>query len=164
MWAAPRYVDVPLPVLSAAALALFAAKMAKTLLLYPQKVRSGMRGAVMASVAGLALTHVVAKAVWSGIFTSGTPFFRTPKCADEAQLSQALRGVWQETTLFGLCVVAVISVMSTGRFDDPAAWLWIIMLGVQSLPYAATVATAAISARSLAKATPDAAGEVAKVA
>ncbi len=151
MWAAPRYVDVPMPVLSAAALALFAAKMAKTLLLYPQKVRSGMRGAVMASVAGLSLTHVVAKAVWSGIFTSGTPFFRTPKCADEAMLSQALRGVWQETTLLGFCVLAIVSVMETGRFDDPAAWLWIIMLVVQSLPYAATVVTAAISARGLAK-------------
>ena len=54
--------------------------------------------------------------------------------------------------------------MSTGRFDDPAAWLWIIMLGVQSLPYAATVATAAISARSLAKATPDVPAELAKAA
>jgi exo-beta-1,3-glucanase (GH17 family)/cellulose synthase/poly-beta-1,6-N-acetylglucosamine synthase-like glycosyltransferase len=151
MWAAPRYVDVPMPVLSAAALALFAAKMLKTLLLYPSKVRSGMRGALMASVAGLALTHVVAKAVWSGIFTSGVGFFRTPKCADEAMLSQALRGVWQETTLFGFCILAIISVMETGRYDDPAAWLWIIMLVVQSLPYAATVVTAAVSARGLAK-------------
>ena len=156
MWAAPRYVYVPMPVLSAAALALFAAKMAKTLLLYPSKVRSGMRGALMASVAGLALTHTVAKAVWSGIFTSGTPFLRTPKMADEALLSQALRGVWQETALFGACIVAVVSVMSTGRFDDPAAWLWIVMLWVQSLPYAATVVTAAVSTRGLAKATPDA--------
>jgi hypothetical protein len=59
--------------------------------------------------------------------------------------------VWQETTLFGLCILAIISVMETGRFDDPAAWLWIIMLGVQSLPYAATVITAAVSARGQAK-------------
>jgi cellulose synthase/poly-beta-1,6-N-acetylglucosamine synthase-like glycosyltransferase len=154
MWAAPRYVDVPMPVLSAAALALFAAKMAKTLLLYPSKVRSGMRGAIMASIAGLALTHTVAKAVWAGVFTSGTPFLRTPKCADEALLSQALRGVWQETTLFAFCILAIISVFSTGRYDDPAAWLWIVMLAVQSLPYAATVVTAAVSARGLAKTTP----------
>ena len=151
MWAAPRYVEVPMPVLSAAALALFAAKMLKTLLLYPKKVGSGMRGAVMASVAGLALTHTVAKAVWSGVFTSGTPFLRTPKCADEALLSQALRGVWQETTLLGFCLLAILSVFSTGRTDDPAAWLWLVMLAVQSLPYAATVATAALSARGLAK-------------
>jgi hypothetical protein len=152
MWAAPRYVDVPMAILSATALALFAAKMLKTLLLYPSKVRSGLRGALMASVAGLSLTHTVAKAVWAGIFTSGTPFLRTPKMADEALLSQALRGVWQETALFGGSIVAIVSVMSTGRFDDPAAWLWIVMLVVQSLPYAATVATAAISTRGLVKA------------
>ena len=157
MWAAPRYVDVPLPVLSGAALALFAAKMLKTLLLYPSKVRSGMRGALLAAVAGLALTHTVAKAVWSGIFTSGVPFLRTPKMADEALLSQAVRGVWQETALFAGIILAILSVLSTGRYDDPASWLWIIMLGVQSLPYAATVVTAAISARALAKdrSTPD---------
>jgi exo-beta-1,3-glucanase (GH17 family)/cellulose synthase/poly-beta-1,6-N-acetylglucosamine synthase-like glycosyltransferase len=151
MWAAPRYVDVPMPVLSAAALALFAAKMLKTLLLYPQKVGSGVRGALMASVAGLSLTHTVGKAVWAGLFTSGKPFLRTPKCADQALLSQALRGVWQETVLFALCVLAILSVLSTGRLDDPAALLWIVMLCVQSLPYAATVATATLSARSLAK-------------
>jgi exo-beta-1,3-glucanase (GH17 family)/cellulose synthase/poly-beta-1,6-N-acetylglucosamine synthase-like glycosyltransferase len=159
MWFAPRWVDVPMPLLSAAALALFAAKMLKTLLLYPSKVGSGVRGAVMASVAGLSLTHTVGKAVWAGVFTSGTPFLRTPKCADEALLSQALRGVWQETTLFGFCIVAIISVLATGRYDDPAALLWIVMLAVQSLPYAATVVTAAISARGLAKAHPTAPAE-----
>jgi len=168
MWAAPRWVDVPLPVLSAAALALFAAKMLKTMLLYPQKVGSGVRGAVMASVAGLSLTHTVGKAVWAGAFTSGTPFLRTPKCADEALLSQALRSVWQETTLFGFCCLAIVSVLSTGRYDDPAALLWIVMLAVQSLPYAATVITAALSVRGLAKHQPGVPAEqppsVAKVA
>jgi len=151
MWAAPQYVDVPLPVLSAAALALFAAKMLKTLLLYPPKVGSGVKGALMASVAGLSLTHTVGKAVWTGLLTSGQPFLRTPKCADQALLSQALRSVWQETTLFVFCVLAILSVLATGRYNDPAALLWIVMLAVQSLPYAATIATAALSARSLAK-------------
>jgi exo-beta-1,3-glucanase (GH17 family)/cellulose synthase/poly-beta-1,6-N-acetylglucosamine synthase-like glycosyltransferase len=151
MWAAPRYVYVPMPALSAAALALFLAKTLKTLLLYPNKVGSGVRGALMASVAGLSLTHTVGKAVWTGLFTSGKPFLRTPKCADQALLSQALRSVWQETTLFVFCVLAILSVLATGRLDDPAALLWIVMLSVQCLPYAATVVTAALSARSNAK-------------
>ena len=151
MWAAPRYVYVPMPALSAAALALFLAKTSKTLLLYPKKVGSGVKGALMASVAGLSLTHTVGKAVWSGLLTSGKPFLRTPKCADQALLSQALRGVWQETTLFVFCLLAILSVLSDGRLDDPAALLWIVMLSVQCLPYAATVVTAALSARSLAK-------------
>ena len=102
MWVAPSYIDVPMPALSAAAMALFATKLLKTLLLYPPKVRSGVKGALLASVAGLSLTHTVGKAVWSGLFTSGKPFLRTPKCADPASFSQVLRVVWQETMLLAL--------------------------------------------------------------
>jgi exo-beta-1,3-glucanase (GH17 family)/cellulose synthase/poly-beta-1,6-N-acetylglucosamine synthase-like glycosyltransferase len=151
MFVEPRYFDVPMPALSAAALALFFAKTVKTFLLYPQKVRSGLRGAVMASVAGLALTHAVGKAVLSGLVSSGKPFLRTPKCEDPALFSQALRSVWQETTLLGLCGLAVLSMVLTNGLEDPAATLWMVMLAVQSLPYAATVATAALSALSNAK-------------
>ena len=164
MWAAPQDFDVPLPALSAAALALFAAKTLKTLLLYPQKVRSGMRGALLASVAGLSTTHAVAKAVISGLFTRGKPFLRTPKCEDQALLSQALRKVWQETTLLGLCGLALLSLATGAALDDPAIRLWMTMIAVQSLPYLATVVTASISAisnkqraaKTLALATPQA--------
>jgi cellulose synthase/poly-beta-1,6-N-acetylglucosamine synthase-like glycosyltransferase len=147
MWVSPQTFDVPLPALSAAALALFFAKTMKTLLLYPQKVRSGLKGAVMASIAGLSLTHAVGKAVISGLLTKGKPFLRTPKCEDQALLSQALRKVWQETTLFGFCVLALLSLAANGS-DDPSVRLWMVMVGVQSLPYLATIVTAAISAMS----------------
>jgi cellulose synthase/poly-beta-1,6-N-acetylglucosamine synthase-like glycosyltransferase/exo-beta-1,3-glucanase (GH17 family) len=151
MYFAPEHVFAPMPALSAAALALFFAKTVKTFLLYPPKVRSGFKGALMASVAGLALTHTVAKAVIGGLFTSGKPFLRTPKCEDPALLSQALRVVWQETTLFALCVIAVMSVAATHGFDDPSSVLWMVMLMVQSVPYGATVATALLSAVSNAE-------------
>ena len=146
MWAAPQTFDVPLPALSAAALALFASKMLKTLLLYPQKVRSGMRGALVASIAGLSTTHAVGKAVIAGLLTRGKPFLRTPKCEDQALLSQALRKVWQETTLLGLCALALLSLATGPAIDDPAIQLWMVMISVQCLPYLATVATASISA------------------
>jgi exo-beta-1,3-glucanase (GH17 family)/cellulose synthase/poly-beta-1,6-N-acetylglucosamine synthase-like glycosyltransferase len=152
MTALPTMFDVPMPALSAAALALFFAKTLKTLLLYPQKVRSGVKGAIMASVAGLSLTHTVGKAALTGLFTSGKPFLRTPKCEDPAMLSQALRVVWQETLLFSLCILAVgLMAFVNNGLDDPAAMLWMTMLSVQALPYAASVATAAISATSNAR-------------
>jgi hypothetical protein len=146
MWASPQTFDVPLPALSFAALALFFFKTMKTLLLYPQKVRSGLGGALMASVAGLALTHAVGKAVISGLLTRGKPFLRTPKCEDQALLSQALRKVWQETTLFGFCLLALTSLATGGSIDDPSIQLWMVMISVQSLPYFSTIVTAAISA------------------
>jgi hypothetical protein len=120
----------------------------KTLLLYPPKVKSGMRGAVQAAVAGLALTHAVGKAMWTGLFTSGRPFLRTPKCADSARFSQVLRVVWQETVLLALLLAAMVSMGFDRGFKDPAVTLWMVMLGVQALPYAATFATASISALS----------------
>ncbi|MBV9419581.1 MAG: glycosyltransferase [Alphaproteobacteria bacterium] len=146
MWAAPQTFDVPLPALSASALALFAAKTLKTLLLYPQKVRSGMKGAIMASVAGLSSTHAVGKAVIAGLLTRGAPFLRTPKCEDPALLSQALRKVWQETTLFGVCMLALLGLATGPSTDDPAVQLWMLMVFVQSVPYLATVVTACLSA------------------
>jgi hypothetical protein len=146
MWVAPSYIDVPMPALSAAAMALFATKLIKTLLLYPPKVRSGVKGALLASVAGLSLTHAVGKAVWSGLLTANQPFLRTPKCTDPAQFSQALRVVWQETLLLVGLLAAMVSMGFDRGFEDPAVSLWMVMLGVQSLPYAATFVTASISA------------------
>ena len=152
MTVAPRYFDVPMSALSAAALALFLAKTLKTLLLYPQKVRSGVKGALMASIAGLSLTHTVAKAVIAGIFTSKKPFLRTPKCEDQAAVSQALRLAWQETTLLSLCALALLAMaFLNGGLQDPAESLWMLMLAVQSLPYAATVVTAILSAMANSK-------------
>jgi exo-beta-1,3-glucanase (GH17 family)/cellulose synthase/poly-beta-1,6-N-acetylglucosamine synthase-like glycosyltransferase len=148
MWAIPAWIDVPMPALSAAAMALFATKLLKTLLLYPPKVGSGLKGAFIASVAGLSLTHTVGKAVWTGLFTSSKPFLRTPKCADPAKFSQVLRVVWQETVLLALLLTAMVSMGFDRGFVDPAVELWMVMLGVQSLPYAATLATATISALS----------------
>ena len=43
-------------------------------------------------------------------------------------------------------------------FEDPAVSLWMVMLGVQSLPYAATFVTATISALSNQKVQAGAAG------
>ena len=86
MWLAPSVFDMPMAALSAAAIALFVAKTLKTLLLHPQKVGSGVLGTLAASDAGLALTYTVGKAVIAGLFTSGKPFLRTPKCEDPADI------------------------------------------------------------------------------
>jgi hypothetical protein len=53
-------------------------------------------------------------------------------------------------------MAAVLAMAFNRGFDDPAATLWVIMLIIQSLPYAATVATAFISALSYGrKSSPD---------
>ena len=66
-------------------------------------------------------------------------------------LSQVLRQAWQEVTLLSLCCLALIAMVFDRGFDDPASMLWMVMLLVQSVPYAATVATALLSAVSNAE-------------
>ncbi len=61
-------------------------------------------------------------------------------------LSQVLRQTWQEVTLLSLCCLALIAMAFDRGFDDPAAMLWMVMLTIQSMPYAATVITAVLSA------------------
>jgi len=43
-------------------------------------------------------------------------------------------------------VVAMISMGFDRGFQDPAVTMWMVMLGIQALPYAATLITAKISA------------------
>jgi cellulose synthase/poly-beta-1,6-N-acetylglucosamine synthase-like glycosyltransferase len=99
----PFTFDLPMMSLAAIALGLFAVKTGKTLLLYPFRVGTGFKGAMQASIAGLALSHTVGKAVWSGLFTSGKPFLRTPKCEHAAPIRQVLMLASEE--LFLLCLV-----------------------------------------------------------
>ena len=50
--------------------------------------------------------------------------------------------VWQETALLALLLAAMVSMGFDRGFEDPGGELWMVMLGVQSLPYAATFVTA----------------------
>lgn len=146
MTAAPKHFDLPMASLASVALGLFFVKTMKTLLIYPQRVSRRMRHAWMASVAGLALSHTVGKAVLSGLFTSSQPFKRTPKLEEGAPLRTILAVASEELAIFiALWAAAVATALNWG-LDEPVAVIWIAMLAVQSLPYASTLAMAWISA------------------
>ena len=78
------------------------------------------------------------------------PFLRTPKCADPASFTQVLRVVLAGSHAAGdpAGTLAMISMGFDRGFQDPAVTLWMVMLGVQCLPYLATMVTAWISAGS----------------
>lgn len=142
----PFRFEVPLPALTLVAISLFAVKVVKTLSLYPHRVKTGMGGAVAASVAGLALSHTVARAVISGLLTSGKPFMRTPKLEATAPVRSVLAVAWEEIVLLSALMIAVVGTWQVrGGWDDDAGLVWIAMLCIQALPYAATVVMAVIS-------------------
>ena len=98
-----------------------------------------------AAIAGLALSHTVAKAVICGLFTSGRPFLRTPKYRRGPAL---LRGVTMavEEAVILCCLIAMSAGFAvTNGLWQLDAWLWLMVLAVMSLPYAATVTFGAIN-------------------
>jgi exo-beta-1,3-glucanase (GH17 family)/cellulose synthase/poly-beta-1,6-N-acetylglucosamine synthase-like glycosyltransferase len=151
VWSAMMAIDpfrfeVPLPALTAVAIALFVVKVTKTLSLYPYRVKTGLKGAISASIAGLALSHTVARAVLSGLITSRKPFLRTPKLEATAPVRSVVAVASEEIVLLSALVVAIVATWQVrGGWDDDAGLVWIAMLGIQALPYAATVAMAIIS-------------------
>ncbi len=139
---APRYFDVPLAALSFVALTLFTVKTVKTIWLHRAKVGTGFMGSFASAITGLALSYTVGKGVLLGLFTSSSPFLRTPKCEESAPWHHALRIALMETVLLGATVLAFLTTLYVTRTDDPAEVVWAIALGVMAIPQAAAVAVA----------------------
>jgi len=89
--------------------------------------------------AGSALTHTVGKAVFRGLFTSGHPFYRTPKLEDRAPLLRALTVVREELALGSLLLVGAGIIITRYGLGVSTAVLWSLGLCVQAVPYGASV-------------------------
>ncbi|MEI6986744.1 MAG: glycosyltransferase [Rhodospirillaceae bacterium] len=141
----PKYFEFPPTVFLVPTLAVFCFKVAASLWLYQARVRCGLWDKVGAAIAGMALTHTVGRAVWQGIFTSGRPFVRTPKCENQPLLIQGLIMASEEVMLMtGLWIGALAIVLVFGH-ENRDAFLWSGLLMVQSLPYFSALMTSMIN-------------------
>ncbi len=141
----PKHVDPPLVVFSLLPLALFVFKIGKMIYLYRTRVNATLVQTVAAAVAGLALSHTIAKAVLSGFVTRDKPFFRTPKMAGASALAGALASSSEEILMLAAMLCAASAIGFVQKMDTLDMNLWVIVLVVQSLPYAATLFVAMIS-------------------
>ena len=144
---APHRIDPPLVVYSVLPLSLFTFKLAKLVHLYRVRVGANFRQTVAAAVAGLALTHTIGTAVVKGLFTNSEPFFRTPKTGRSQRLLQALGAAREEMLLMvGLWLSAWGVAHTHGGTEGPDRLAWIIVLLVQSVPYASSLVVSLTSA------------------
>jgi cellulose synthase/poly-beta-1,6-N-acetylglucosamine synthase-like glycosyltransferase len=127
-------------------LALFVFKVTKSFFLYRRRIGATLRQSIAAAIAGLALSHSVAHAIWTGFATSKLGFFRTPKLAQAPALIRAVLDV-REEFLFALAFVLSAAFVQT---RDDAYMLdvqvWSAVLVVQAVPYIASVLASLISA------------------
>lgn len=143
---APDLFAPPHPVFIALPLTLFAFKLTKLFVLYRWRVRANLRESLAAGLAGLALSHTIARAMLTGCVNRGVGFFRTPKASATRGMLTALLDAREELLFLIALVIGAIAVLlrEDGVLFDIR--LWAMMLMIQAVPYAAAGLVSMISA------------------
>ncbi|MFC6339397.1 glycosyltransferase [Pseudomonas sp. CCM 7891] len=141
----PTRVDPPLLIFAIPPLALFFFKVGKIIFLYRRAVGVNLKDAFCAALAGLALSHTIAKAVLYGFFTTSIPFFRTPKNADNHGFWVAISEAREEMFIMLLLWGAALGIYLVQGLPSNDMRFWVVMLLVQSLPYVAALIMAFLS-------------------
>jgi len=142
---APAQVGTPMAIFAMLPLALFVFKLGKLLYLYVRRVDASIAQTLVAALAGLSLSHTIAKAVLSGFVTRDKAFFRTPKMANSQLLMRALAAVREEGLLLLALWLAAAAVLLTQDAQMLDTRLWSGMLMMQSIPYLAALLVALVS-------------------
>jgi exo-beta-1,3-glucanase (GH17 family)/cellulose synthase/poly-beta-1,6-N-acetylglucosamine synthase-like glycosyltransferase len=142
----PEHIDPALAIFVVPPLVLFGFKVGKLAHLYRGVVGAGWRDTMFAALAGLSLSHTIAKAAILGWCTRNHPFICTPKMRSTSPLLRALAAVQEEAVLMLSLWFLALGVSRLEGFDAADVRLWVAMMFVQSLPYFAAVITAIISA------------------
>lgn len=150
----PQRVDPPLMIFAIPPLALFFFKFGKIMYLYRKAVGVDLKRSFQAAIAGLALSHTIAKAVIYGAFTRTIPFFRTPKMASSSGLLVALAEAREEVFIMLLLWGAALGIGIVQGFPSNDVKFWVATLLVQSLPYLAALVMALLSSMPQAQEAP----------
>ncbi len=141
----PRYFGTPLSIFLLPPLGAFLFKLFHFMWLYKTRVKCGAWARIGAAIAGLALTHTIAKAIFQGLFTSSKPFLRTPKCEERCAVMRGLLMAREELMILGLLWLAAAGVIARYGTDNPDIVTWAVILIVQSAPYLATLCLSLMS-------------------
>jgi exo-beta-1,3-glucanase (GH17 family)/cellulose synthase/poly-beta-1,6-N-acetylglucosamine synthase-like glycosyltransferase len=153
----PREVEPPLMIFSVLPLSLFVFKLVKLVHLYGIRVGANVRQTIAAAVAGLGLSHTIGMAMLSGLVQRHRPFFRTPKRAAQHKLLHAIAAAREEAFMTAGLWFSAFAVSRIPSFDgdlpglvgSPDLTVWVTVLLVQSIPYAAAVIVSIVSSLQL---------------
>ncbi|MCP5416019.1 MAG: glycosyltransferase [Chromatiaceae bacterium] len=143
----PQWVAPPNILFALLPLSLFLFKVLKMLFLYRRRVAATLRQSLAAGLAGLSLSHTIARAMLTGFVTRRIGFFRTPKHASSSALLRSLLDAREELLMLialSLAIAGLYLVREDSDMLDIQVWSWVLV--VQGIPYAAAVLVALISA------------------
>jgi exo-beta-1,3-glucanase (GH17 family)/cellulose synthase/poly-beta-1,6-N-acetylglucosamine synthase-like glycosyltransferase len=141
----PEEVAPPSMVFAVLPLSLFVFKVTKMFLLYRRRVQASWRQSIAAGIAGLALSHVISRAMLTGFVTRKIGFFRTPKRASSNAVWQALLDSREELLIFLALSLSSGAVLLREDGDMLDIQVWAMALAIQSIAYAATGLMALVS-------------------
>lgn len=141
----PDYLSPPHIVFSLLPVTLFFFKSLKMFFLYRTRVTATRRQSLAAGLAGLALSHTIARAMLTGFITRGIGFFRTPKNARANAFIKALGDAREELLFCIALLLAIFGVLLREDADMLDIHVWVAVLAIQSIPYAAAVVVSLIS-------------------
>lgn len=124
----------------------FVFKMLKMLVLYRWRVGATLMQSLAAGLAGLALSHTIARAMIAGFITDKIGFFRTPKRAKTNRLLAALNASREEALFMAALLLSAIAILYRHDADMLDTRVWALVLFIQAGVYSASVLMAIISA------------------
>jgi exo-beta-1,3-glucanase (GH17 family)/cellulose synthase/poly-beta-1,6-N-acetylglucosamine synthase-like glycosyltransferase len=142
----PERVTPPYMSIAMVPLVLFGFKMLKSLVLYRRRVDATWRQSIAAGIAGLGLSHTIARATYAGLLSGKLGFFRTPKLANAPALLRALADAREESLLLAAFTLGAVGVLLRSDAYMLDVRVWAAVLIVQAVPYAASLLIALISA------------------
>ncbi|MGD9391834.1 MAG: glycosyltransferase [Chromatiales bacterium] len=146
MLAYPQEFAPPELLFSLLPLSFFVFKMMKMLVLYRWRVGATLMQSLAAGLAGLALSHTIARAMIAGFITDKIGFFRTPKRAKTNRLLAALNASREEALFMTALLLSAIAVLYRHDADMLDTRVWALVLFIQAGVYSASVLMASISA------------------
>ena len=141
----PYVFNPPEVMMSLLPIGFFVFKLSKMLVLYRWRMQANILQSLGAGLAGLAVSHTIARAMLAGLKTTSIGFFRTPKLAEGHNIRQALLDVREEALIATALIIAAVSI--SGRDDAylTDTRLWITLLLIQSVPYVSAVVLSLVS-------------------
>ena len=141
----PQYFEFPLPVFLFPAFGLFVFKLFHSFALYKAKVTCTFPQRIGAAVAGMSLTHTIAKAIFKSLCTNNEPFLRTPKGENRPAFVKGILMAREELQMLSVLLLAALSIVLHYGIENPEALLWVGMLLVQSSTYGAALTCSLIN-------------------
>ncbi|MFK8079783.1 MAG: glycosyltransferase family 2 protein [Granulosicoccus sp.] len=141
----PHIYDPPEIMLSLLPIGFFVFKLSKMLVLYRWRMNANLIQSIGAGIAGLAVSHTIARAMLAGLHTTRIGFFRTPKMGEAHTWRQALMDAREEALIAAGLLTAAIAICLRDDAYLSDTRMWITLLVVQSTPYISAVMLSLVS-------------------